>query len=178
VGVRQEVDANGRTVSRYIKKGVRDFSFGHTLGEGSYSTVVLATDRQTLNEYAIKILDKRHIIKEKKVKYVNIEKDTLNRLTDHPGIVPGVPLMPAVVCALPVADGPAQGIPVLFFLHGGDQPVFFEQGRATAGSGIIIHPFSPAEDLPGQDLADPALLPLFPLRPQFFGDAGELSRPE
>ncbi|KAI2792848.1 Serine/threonine-protein kinase PKH2 [Penicillium oxalicum] len=87
VAVRQEVDANGKTVSRFIKKGVRDFSFGNTLGEGSYSTVVFATDRQTLKEYAIKILDKRHIIKEKKVKYVNIEKDTLNRLTDHPGIV-------------------------------------------------------------------------------------------
>lgn len=87
VSVRQEVDANGNTVARYIKKGVRDFSFGNTLGEGSYSTVVFATDRQTLKEYAIKILDKRHIIKEKKVKYVNIEKDTLNRLTDHPGIV-------------------------------------------------------------------------------------------
>ncbi|KAJ5795537.1 uncharacterized protein N7518_004077 [Penicillium psychrosexuale] len=87
VSVRKEVDANGQTVSRYIKKGVRDFSFGNTLGEGSYSTVVFATDRQTLKEYAIKILDKRHIIKERKVKYVNIEKDTLNRLTDHPGIV-------------------------------------------------------------------------------------------
>lgn len=87
VSVRQEVDANGKTVARFIKKGVRDFSFGSTLGEGSYSTVVFATDRQTLKEYAIKILDKRHIIKEKKVKYVNIEKDTLNRLTDHPGIV-------------------------------------------------------------------------------------------
>ncbi|KAJ5130477.1 uncharacterized protein N7515_006516 [Penicillium bovifimosum] len=87
VSVRQEVDANGQTVSRYIKKGVRDFSFGNTLGEGSYSTVVFATDRQTLKEYAIKILDKRHIIKERKVKYVNIEKDTLNRLTEHPGIV-------------------------------------------------------------------------------------------
>ncbi|KAJ5577646.1 Serine/threonine-protein kinase PKH2 [Penicillium hispanicum] len=87
VSVRQEIDANGKTVARYIKKGVRDFSFGNTLGEGSYSTVVFATDRQTLKEYAIKILDKRHIIKEKKVKYVNIEKDTLNRLTDHPGIV-------------------------------------------------------------------------------------------
>ena len=87
VSVRQDIDANGKPVSRYIKKGVRDFSFGTTLGEGSYSTVVLATDRQTLKEYAIKILDKRHIIKEKKVKYVNIEKDTLNRLTDHPGIV-------------------------------------------------------------------------------------------
>lgn len=33
------------------------------------------------------MLDKRHIIKEKKVKYVNIEKNTLNRLGDHPGIV-------------------------------------------------------------------------------------------
>ena len=87
VSVRQELDTNGKPVTRYVKKGVRDFSFGQTLGEGSYSTVVLATDRQTLKEYAIKILDKRHIIKEKKVKYVNIEKDTLNRLTDHPGIV-------------------------------------------------------------------------------------------
>ncbi|KAJ5326965.1 uncharacterized protein N7506_010067 [Penicillium brevicompactum] len=87
VSVRQEIDANGQTVSRFVKKGVRDFSFGTTLGEGSYSTVVLATDRQTLKEFAIKILDKRHIIKERKVKYVNIEKDTLNRLTDHPGVV-------------------------------------------------------------------------------------------
>lgn len=87
VGVRREVDANGRTVVRQVKKGVRDFSFGRVLGEGSYSSVYLATDRQTLKEYAIKVLDKRHIIKEKKVKYVNIEKNTLNRLTEHPGIV-------------------------------------------------------------------------------------------
>lgn len=87
VGVRQEVDANGQIVNRPMKKGVKDFNFGRTLGEGSYSTVLAATDRQTGREYAIKVLDKRHIIKEKKVKYVNIEKDTLNRLTDHPGIV-------------------------------------------------------------------------------------------
>ncbi|CAI6316335.1 unnamed protein product [Periconia digitata] len=86
-GVRQEFDQNGRPVTRVVKKGVKDFSFGRTLGEGSYSTVLAATDRQTLREYAIKVLDKRHIIKEKKVKYVNIEKDTLNRLTEHPGIV-------------------------------------------------------------------------------------------
>lgn len=86
-GVRQEVDANGRQVLRAVKKGVRDFAFGRTLGEGSYSTVLAATDRQTLKEYAVKVLDKRHIIKEKKIKYVNIEKNTLNRLTDHPGIV-------------------------------------------------------------------------------------------
>lgn len=87
VGVRREIDANGRTTLRQVKKGVRDFSFGRVLGEGSYSSVYLATDRQTLKEYAIKVLEKRHIIKEKKIKYVNIEKNTLNRLTEHPGIV-------------------------------------------------------------------------------------------
>lgn len=87
VGVQHGYDANGRPVVKPIKKGVKDFNFGQTLGEGSYSTVLAATDRQTLKEYAIKVLDKRHIIKEKKVKYVNIEKETLNRLTDHPGVV-------------------------------------------------------------------------------------------
>ncbi|KAI0803366.1 kinase-like domain-containing protein [Xylaria sp. FL0064] len=87
VAMRKEVDANGKTIMKPVKKGVRDFSFGRVLGEGSYSTVYLATDRQTLKEYAIKVLEKRHIIKERKIKYVNIEKDTLNRLTDHPGIV-------------------------------------------------------------------------------------------
>ncbi|KAK4697235.1 3-phosphoinositide dependent protein kinase-1, partial [Lecanoromycetidae sp. Uapishka_2] len=87
VGTRQGIDVNGKPVLRNVKKGVKDFHFGRTLGEGSYSTVMAATDRETGKEYAIKVLDKRHIIKEKKVKYVNIEKDTLNRLTDHPGVV-------------------------------------------------------------------------------------------
>lgn len=87
VGLREEIDPNGKPVLRAVKKGVKDFHFGRTLGEGSYSTVMAATDRQNLHEYAIKVLDKKHIIKEKKVKYVNIEKDTLNKLTEHPGIV-------------------------------------------------------------------------------------------
>lgn len=87
VGTRREIDSNGRTVVRQVKKGVRDFSFGRVLGEGSYSSVYHATDRQTMKEYAIKVLEKRHIIKEKKIKYVNIEKNTLNRLTEHPGVV-------------------------------------------------------------------------------------------
>lgn len=87
VGTKVETDASGQTVLKTVKKGVKDFNFGHTLGEGSYSTVLAATDRQTGKDYAIKVLDKRHIIKEKKVKYVNIERDTLNRLTEHPGVV-------------------------------------------------------------------------------------------
>lgn len=87
ISLRKELDAEGRTVIKSVKKGVRDFNFGRVLGEGSYSTVYLATDRQTLREYAVKVLEKKHIIKEKKIKYVNIEKNTLNRLTEHPGIV-------------------------------------------------------------------------------------------
>jgi len=43
VGMRQEVDQNGRPVTRVVKKGVKDFNFGRTLGEGSYSTVLAAT---------------------------------------------------------------------------------------------------------------------------------------
>lgn len=85
--IKTETDENGRVSTLVIKKGVQDFDFGKNLGIGSYSTVVGATDKQTLRTYAVKILDKRHIIKEKKVKYVDIEKNTLNRLGDHPGII-------------------------------------------------------------------------------------------
>ena len=83
----EQTSSNGTKPAKVIRKSVKDFNFARTLGEGSYSTVIAATDRQTLREYAIKVLDKRHIIKEKKVKYVNIERNTLFRLGDHPGIV-------------------------------------------------------------------------------------------
>lgn len=69
------------------RKGVDDFQFGSRLGEGSYSQVFKAVDIQSRKVYAIKILSKKHIVKEKKIKYVNIEKSTLNRLGKHPGIV-------------------------------------------------------------------------------------------
>lgn len=71
------------------KKRPQDFNFGKQLGIGSYSTVVYATDKQTLRQYAIKILNKQHIIKEKSEKYVTIEKSTLNRLgkDNHHGII-------------------------------------------------------------------------------------------
>ncbi|KAJ1561970.1 pkb-activating kinase-like protein [Cladochytrium tenue] len=68
------------------KKIPQDFEFGRILGEGSYSTVILAKERSTGREFAVKMLDKRHIIKEKKTKYVQIEKDVLNRVS-HPFIV-------------------------------------------------------------------------------------------
>ncbi|XP_018421310.1 PREDICTED: 3-phosphoinositide-dependent protein kinase 1 [Nanorana parkeri] len=68
------------------KKHPQDFKFGKILGEGSFSTVVLAKELTTGREYAIKILQKRHIVKEKKVPYVTRERDVMSRL-DHPFFV-------------------------------------------------------------------------------------------
>lgn len=70
------------------KKSARDYQFGSMIGEGSYSTVYSAMDKQLKKTFAIKVLSKRHIVKEGKIKYVNIEKTTLHRLGhQHPGIV-------------------------------------------------------------------------------------------
>ncbi|KAG5262732.1 hypothetical protein AALO_G00278260 [Alosa alosa] len=68
------------------KKKSEDFKFGKILGEGSFSTVVLAKEHTTAKEYAIKILEKRHIMKEKKAQYVKRERDVMSSL-DHPFFV-------------------------------------------------------------------------------------------
>lgn len=81
---------NGSTVSlgSLAHKRVSDFELGEVIGEGSYSIVHLATDKTPPHrQYALKVLNKKHIIKERKVKYVTVEKDTLARLDRHPGIV-------------------------------------------------------------------------------------------
>ncbi|KAG2731407.1 hypothetical protein G9P44_005823 [Scheffersomyces stipitis] len=71
-----------------VKRTARDYQFGTRIGEGSYSTVFSAMDIHNSKTYAIKVLSKRHIVKEDKIKYVNIEKITLHRLgQQHPGIV-------------------------------------------------------------------------------------------
>ncbi|XP_076672178.1 phosphoinositide-dependent kinase 1 isoform X3 [Andrena cerasifolii] len=62
------------------KRSPKDFIFGKVIGEGSFSTVYLAKDIHTSQEYAIKVCDKRHIIKEKKTEYVQREKEVLNML--------------------------------------------------------------------------------------------------
>ncbi|CAO1617546.1 unnamed protein product [Parajaminaea phylloscopi] len=103
-------------------RGRDDFEFGDILGEGSYSTVMLAWDLwsnrtnesigdrpqpatsvaaaltgagvsadapsvQGKRAYAIKVLDKVHILKERKQKYVAVEKEALSLLIRHPGII-------------------------------------------------------------------------------------------
>lgn len=48
--------------------------------------MLIGRDKRTGKQYAIKRLDKAHIVKNNKVKYVMIERDALSRM-NHPGIV-------------------------------------------------------------------------------------------
>lgn len=77
----------GKTTRQVVKKGIKDFKFGETLGDGSYSTVMLATSKESGKKYAVKVLSKEYLIRQKKVKYVNIEKNALQRLNNSRGIV-------------------------------------------------------------------------------------------
>ncbi|KAL3695756.1 hypothetical protein R1sor_009832 [Riccia sorocarpa] len=61
------------------------FLFGKILGLGSYSKVVKAKKKDTGEEYALKIMEKRHIVREKKVQYVKMERLILDQL-EHPGV--------------------------------------------------------------------------------------------
>eukprot|EP01103_Thecamoeba_quadrilineata_P019774 TRINITY_DN816_c0_g1_i1.p1 TRINITY_DN816_c0_g1~~TRINITY_DN816_c0_g1_i1.p1 ORF type:complete len:355 (+),score=50.43 TRINITY_DN816_c0_g1_i1:30-1067(+) len=63
-----------------------DFIIGKVIGEGSYGIVRYATERATGKAYALKILEKSHIIKEKKAKYVSTEKSILNKVR-HPNVI-------------------------------------------------------------------------------------------
>ncbi|KAI8895989.1 kinase-like domain-containing protein [Globomyces pollinis-pini] len=74
---------DSRSSDSLKKREPTDFEFGRVLGEGSYSTVLYAFEQSKKRPYAIKVLDKKHIVKEKKIKYVTIEKDVLY-LLNHP----------------------------------------------------------------------------------------------
>lgn len=82
----KEVKKAQQSLAPPKKKSKDDFSFIKILGEGSYSTVYLAEEISTNKRFALKVLEKRHIIKEKKVAYVSREKEAL-AMTNHPFIV-------------------------------------------------------------------------------------------
>lgn len=81
------------------KRTPKDFIFGKTVGEGSFSTVYLAKDIHTNKEYAIKVCDKRHIIKEKKTENVKREKEVLNMLSNA-----GAPFFVKLYCTFQDSD--------------------------------------------------------------------------
>ncbi|XP_072947514.1 3-phosphoinositide-dependent protein kinase 1 isoform X2 [Epargyreus clarus] len=69
---------------RHTKRTAKDYRFGKLIGDGCYSTVFLAKDIHTGKEYAIKVCEKSHIIRHKKIPYVKREKDALNMLFNVP----------------------------------------------------------------------------------------------
>ncbi|XP_076436854.1 3-phosphoinositide-dependent protein kinase 1-like [Babylonia areolata] len=68
------------------KRTPNDFIFGKVIGEGSYSTVYLAKEVKTGTEFAIKVCDKKFIMREKKSEYIMREKTVLTK-TNHPFII-------------------------------------------------------------------------------------------
>ncbi|XP_056639996.1 3-phosphoinositide-dependent protein kinase 1 isoform X1 [Diorhabda sublineata] len=62
------------------KRSTSDYIFGKVLGEGSFSTVYLAKDIHTNKEHAIKVVEKAHVIREKKTEAIMREKEVLRIL--------------------------------------------------------------------------------------------------
>lgn len=72
----------GTVVKKVVSRGIKDFKFGQEIGDGSFSRVLLATSVHNPSEkFAIKVLSKSYLVKQNKVKYVNIEKMALQRLS-------------------------------------------------------------------------------------------------
>ena len=60
----------------------KDFYFGRLIGEGSFSCVYLAKEvAPEGREVAIKVCEKRHILKERKTEYIQSEKRILAKIT-------------------------------------------------------------------------------------------------
>ncbi|KAL4163732.1 hypothetical protein KRP22_005160 [Phytophthora ramorum] len=74
-------DGSSPVRSHSKKPSPADFMFGATLGEGAYARVVHARMKDTGVEYAVKIMEKRFIRKEKKVKFVMMERKVFSKIS-------------------------------------------------------------------------------------------------
>ena len=61
-------------------KSINDYHLLKSIGEGAFGKVYLAKDKTSNELFAIKALDKNHIVKHNKSKQVYREKDMLNVL--------------------------------------------------------------------------------------------------
>jgi len=71
------------SASSQKKKEETDFYFGRIVGEGSFSNVYLCRDVKNKKEYAIKVCNKMHIIREKKTEAIKREKETMLTITSN-----------------------------------------------------------------------------------------------
>lgn len=65
---------------------IEDFDISGVLGQGSYGKVYSAIDKLTKKKFAIKVMDKYHIVKNKKIDNAFRERDLLMHLS-HPNII-------------------------------------------------------------------------------------------
>jgi 3-phosphoinositide dependent protein kinase-1 len=65
-----------------VNMSLKDFNILGRIGDGSFSTVVLAQHKGTGKEYAIKIMNKHQIMRNKVVDYVRNERNILDKLDD------------------------------------------------------------------------------------------------
>ncbi len=68
------------------KMEVNDFQILSYLGEGAYAKVVLVRHLKSEKTYAMKIIEKRHMTREKKEHEVRTEREVLTQVS-HPGII-------------------------------------------------------------------------------------------
>ena len=72
---------------RPYKPVVSDFKLYHILGEGAYAKVYFGLFKKNGQFYAIKVVDKDHVQRYNKFDAVINERNVLNRLKGHPGII-------------------------------------------------------------------------------------------
>lgn len=68
------------------KFDIGEFKMGKLLGQGAYARVYHCKLKSTGVHYAVKVMEKKFIIKEKKIAYVNMERKILSDM-DHPFIM-------------------------------------------------------------------------------------------
>lgn len=72
--------------ARRLNLSLADFEILGRAGDGSFSTVVLARHKESGVEYAIKIINKHVVMRNKIVEYIKNERNILDKLT-HEGVV-------------------------------------------------------------------------------------------
>ena len=78
-----------------------DFIFDRILGQGTFSTVVRGLRVDSDEAYAIKVIEKRKIVRQRQVQYISREKDILATLTFGHG---GHPFVAAITCTFEDVD--------------------------------------------------------------------------
>lgn len=71
----------------HFSANLSDFTFLSIIGKGSFGKVYLAEHKSESIHYAIKVLDKKHILARNEVKHIMCERNVLLKNINHPFLV-------------------------------------------------------------------------------------------